>query len=148
MVRKLVQRTAYAAAAALFGWASASEAKVTKIQILSTTPICSTVSGQQVCEFGEQKVTYEGVAGLAFGELDAKNPLNAIIQDMDAAPKNARGNVEYVATFFLGKPTANSMRFASGLMWHDVPNRGGCISTNDIDQAPGDYCLSSGCQDD
>ena len=145
---KLVRRTACAAAAALLAWASGSEAKVTKIQKLSTTQICSTVGAQQVCEFGDNKLTYEGIAGLAFGELDPKNPLNAIIQDIDLAPKNTRGNVEYVATFFLVKPTEASMKFASGLMWHDVPNRGGRITINDIEKGLGDFGLSSGWQGD
>src|SRR5437764_7401109 len=146
-----LHRTTFAAAtsmAAVLAWVPASEAKVTKIQILSTTQVCSTVNNQQVCEFGDDKLAYEGIAGLAFGELDPKNPLNAIIQDIDAAPKNARGNVEYVATFFLVKPTEASMKFASGLMWHDVPNRGGRITINDIEKGLGDFGLSSGWQGD
>jgi len=147
----LFARTGWVAAcagAALF--ASSAEAKVTKIQILSTTKICTPQNPQpgqtQTCEFGDDKLTYEGIAGLAFGELDPKNPLNAIIQDIDLAPKNARGNVEYTATFFLVKPT--DMSKSSGLMWHDVPNRGGRITINDIEKGLGDIGLSSGWQGD
>jgi hypothetical protein len=144
---RLFPRAAWIAAAAVFlAWIPASHAKVTKIQILSTTPVCSTVAGQPVCEFGEGKLTYQGIAGLAFGELDPKNPLNAIIQDIDLAPKNSRGNVEYVSTFFLVKPT--DMTKASGLMWHDVPNRGGRITIADIEKGLGDFGLSSGWQGD
>jgi alpha/beta hydrolase family protein len=141
---------AASAAAALFAWTGPARAVVTKIQILSTTKICTPqtpAAGQtQVCEFGDDKLTYEGIAGLAFGELDPKNPLNAIIQDIDLAPKNAQGKVEYTSTFFLVKPT--DMSKSSGLMWHDVPNRGGRITINDIEKGLGDIGLSSGWQGD
>ena len=38
---------------------------------------------------------YERLTGHAYGELDPKNPLNAIITDIQFAPRNARGMVEY-----------------------------------------------------
>jgi hypothetical protein len=41
---------------------------------------------------------------LAYGELDPKAPLNAIITDLQLAPRNARGMVKYCATFVLVKP--------------------------------------------
>ena len=63
------------------------------------------------------------ISGRAYGELDPANPLNAIIQDIALAPKNAAGKVEYVTTFQLVMPSDASK--LSGLMWHDVPNRGG-----------------------
>jgi len=36
------------------------------------------------------------------------------------------GKVEYIASFFIVKPV--DMAQASGIMWHDVPNRGGRIT--------------------
>ncbi len=42
---------------------------------------------------------YETLTGRAFGELDPKDPHNSIIQDIALAPRNARGMVEYVASF-------------------------------------------------
>jgi hypothetical protein len=65
---------------------------------------------------------YEKITGEAFGELDPGNPLNAIITDLEFAPRNARGMVEYSATFTLLKPVDLSK--ASGVMIYDVPNRG------------------------
>lgn len=65
---------------------------------------------------------YEWVSGHAFGELDPKNPLNSIVTDLQFAPRNARGMVEYVATFTIAKPV--DMAKASGLLLYDVPNRG------------------------
>jgi len=66
--------------------------------------------------------TYEKLTGHVFGEIDPANPLNAIITDVQLAPRNARGMVEYSATFTLFKPV--DMSKASGVLIYDVPNRG------------------------
>lgn len=89
---------------------------------------------------------YETFRGRAFGELDPENPFNAIIQDIDLAPRNANGKVEYVATFQLQKPI--DMSKASGLMWHEVPNRGRRGSIDRFTREHGDVSLSSGWQGD
>ena len=47
---------------------------------------------------------YETIAGRAFGELDPADRHNRVITDLQFAPRNARGRVEYVATFFIVKP--------------------------------------------
>lgn len=65
---------------------------------------------------------YIRLSGHFFGELDPSNPLNAIINDIELAPKNARGHVEYSATFTLYRPADLSK--ASGVLWYEVPNRG------------------------
>jgi Alpha/beta hydrolase domain len=65
---------------------------------------------------------YQKLTGHAYGELDPKLPLNAIITDLEFAPLNARGMVEYVATFTLIKPA--DMANASGVLLYFVPNRG------------------------
>src|SRR6516162_206158 len=74
--------------------------------------------GQSFGEAGR----YEWLRGHAYGELDPKNPLNSIITDIEFAPRNARGMVEYSATFTLAKPVELSK--ASGVMLYDVANRG------------------------
>jgi hypothetical protein len=74
--------------------------------------------GQSFGEVGR----YEWLRGHAYGELDPKDPLNAIITDIEFAPRNARGMVEYSATFTLAKPMDLSK--ASGLLLYDVANRG------------------------
>ena len=89
---------------------------------------------------------YEVLKGRAFGELDPSLPQNAIITDIELAPKNERGMVEYEATFQITKPL--DMGQASGLMWHDVPNRGGRITIEEAERAFGDIGLSSGWQGD
>src|SRR6188474_1072429 len=47
---------------------------------------------------------YEKIAGKAFGELDPKDPKNAVIVDLQLAPRNARGKVEYAFDFYILKP--------------------------------------------
>ena len=53
------------------------------------------------------------------GELDPKDKHNAIITDLNLAPRNAKGMVEYSATFSMLKPAQ-----LSGVLYYSVPNRG------------------------
>jgi len=87
---------------------------------------------------------YERLIGHAVGELDPADPHDALITDIGLAQKNARGKVEYTTTFLIVKPV--DMTRASGLMWHDVPNRGGRLDIGG--QLNGDVGLSSGWQGD
>jgi hypothetical protein len=65
---------------------------------------------------------YQRLSGHVYGELDPKNPLNSIITDIEFAPRNARGMVEYSATFSVAIPADLSK--ASGVLFYEVPNRG------------------------
>ena len=118
-------------AAALF--AAQAAAKVVRVQLDDPKPLAST---------DPTIVPYETMTGHAFGELDPRDPRNAIIQDIDLAPVNKNGKVEYEVTFQIVKPV--EMRNASGLMWHDVPNRGGRITIVPAERKLGDVGLSSG----
>src|SRR3984957_16431027 len=89
---------------------------------------------------------YETIAGRAFGELDPNDPKNALIQDIKLAPRNAKGMVEYTATFQLVKPI--DMTKASHLMWHDVRTRAGRLAIVPAERATGAVGLSSGWQGD
>jgi hypothetical protein len=129
-----------AVAVALLAWPASAPARVTKIVIDAT--VSPAFGGVSFGAAGQ----YETIAGRAFGELDPNDPLNAIIQDIDLAPKNVDGNVEYMATFFLVKPI--DMAKSSRLMWHDVPNRGGRITISTDLRTNGDVGLSSGWQGD
>jgi hypothetical protein len=119
-------------AVAFAAWAPASQARVTRIVIDVTEPI----AGQP----------YEQLTGRAFGELDPNSPHNALITDIALAPRNATGKVEYIASFRIRKPT--TMSEASGLMWHDVPNRGGNVAFSSDLFAARDIHLLSGWQGD
>ena len=87
--------------------------------------------------------THERISGKAYGELDPADPKNAVITDIELAPRNARGKVEYVTTFSLVKPT--DMMKASGVLVYTVVNRGG---GNALPHPDGHVTLVSGWQGD
>ena len=53
--------------------------------------------------FGEAG-PYLRIRGVAKGELDPKAPENTVIVDLDKAPRDARGLVEYETDFFIMRP--------------------------------------------
>lgn len=65
---------------------------------------------------------YEQLTGVAYGEVDPKDPLNAVITDILLAPRNARGMVEYSMDFAITKPI--DMSRGNRTLLYDVPNRG------------------------
>ena len=85
-------------------------------------------------------IAYEQVAGRAFGELDPQWPGNTIIQDINLA-KDSDGKVRYLASFVIVKPV--DLKQSSGLMWHDVPNRGRVFGMADAERAAGMASTSS-----
>jgi Alpha/beta hydrolase domain len=117
-----------------------ADARVTKVVIESTLDPDTTLAATGPAG------AIKRISGRAYGELDPTNPLNAIIQDVQLAPKNANGKVEYVATWQLVMPSDRSK--LSGLMWHDVPNRGGRVTIVPAERNVGDVGLSSGWQGD
>lgn len=102
--------------AILGGFTTSVEARVTRIVVdQKESPA---FGGKSFGSVGQ----YETLVGSAFGELDPKDPHNTIITDLQFAPRNARGMVEYVATFMLVKPIDISK--ANGVLFYAVPNRG------------------------
>ncbi len=68
---------------------------------------------------------YEILLGHFYGEIDPKDPVNLVINDIQLAARNARGMVEYSATFEISKPI--DMAKSSGVLLYTVVNRGnGC----------------------
>src|SRR4051794_2498531 len=69
--------------------------------------VCATAADAHLTKIViEQRTTAgasETLSGHFLGELDPKDPHNTIITDIEFAPKNARGMVEYSATFALSK---------------------------------------------
>jgi hypothetical protein len=116
----------------------AVQARVTRIVIDETVPMPA-ASG------ASNGMAYEQIAGRAFGELDPKLPGNAIIQDIELA-KDTDGKVRYVASFVIYKPV--DLKLASGLLWHDVPNRGRVFPFAAQERAFGDIELASAWQGD
>lgn len=102
-----------------------------------------------VVEHTETAGAYVKQTGRFFGELDPKLSLNAIIQDLQLAPLNSRGRVEYSATFTLMHPSDPSK--ISGVLMYEVPNRGNSPLNARIPEDglnTGHAMLSSGWQGD
>jgi hypothetical protein len=65
---------------------------------------------------------YEKLVGKIYGEVDPRNRLNKVIVNMDKAPRNKRGRVEYWSDFCILKPV--DMARGNGKIFYDAPNRG------------------------
>lgn len=66
---------------------------------------------------------YERLDGTAYFEVDPKDPLNAVIVNLDKAPRNARGMVEFSAPFYILKP--QGMAKGNHKIFYAINNRGG-----------------------
>ena len=88
---------------------------------------------------------YERLDGTVYMEVDPEDPLNAVIVNLDKAPRNARGLVEFSSTFYILKPVDMSRgngkifygvnnrgnKLESGLRWHHVPASNNPLSAAD-----------------
>jgi hypothetical protein len=104
-----------AAGLSLVALAQGAEARVTGITINS---IASAYGGVSFGSVGP----YQFVTGVAKGEVDPRDPRNAVIQDIDLAPLNSRGLVEYTTVFQILMPVDESK--GNHIMLSEVVNRG------------------------
>jgi hypothetical protein len=94
-----------------------AQARITRIEITSAQS--PTFEGRSFGSVGQ----YEKLRGRAYGELDPLNPRNAIITDIERAPRNGNGKVEYSMDIFILKPIDLSR--GNHRLFVDVNNRGG-----------------------
>jgi len=94
-----------------------AEARVT--ELLITSVASPTFGGVSFGSVGQ----YERLSGIARGELDPNNPLNADVVNIDKAPRNVRGNVEYDVDVYILKPV--DLTKGNGRIFYNVLNRGG-----------------------
>jgi len=66
---------------------------------------------------------YEKLSGKIFFAVDPSLPANRIVTDLDKAPRNAAGKVEFSADFYLIKP--KTIARGNGAVLYEVSNRGG-----------------------
>ena len=113
--RTLPLRHALAIAVTSIGLAgtSAVDARVTRITFQTTTAVAN----------AGPVGPYEQLRGEAEGELDPLDRRNALITDIQFAPRNANGKVTYTTQFTLLKPV--DMSKAGGILMEVIPNRGG-----------------------
>ena len=109
-------------------------ARITKITITSRA---TAFNGQTFGTAG----ACEKIKGIASGEIDPKDRRNALITDIQFAPKNTRGCVEYRTNFTLIKPV--DMTKSAGVLFYNIVNRGGHqgTSTFHVGGDPGDGFL-------
>jgi len=94
-----------------------AEARVTRIEI--TTVESPTFGGYSWPGVGQ----YEKVVGIAYGEVNPYDRQNRVIVDLELAPRNSRGNVEYAFNFYILKPI--ELKKGAHKVMYEPPNRGG-----------------------
>ena len=125
----------------LLAGAREASARIVRIEIIWRGPA---YDGRRFGDVGQ----YEKIVGRAYGEVDPRDRRNALINDITLAPRNARGMVEYVATFTLMRPVDASK--ANGVMLHDMVNRGNKLLLPTFNRAcatPGASCDLEGAGD-
>jgi len=71
--------------------------------------------------------------GIAKGETNPASPENHVIADLDKAPRNVFGMVEYAADFFILRPAEPAT--TNSVLVYDVTNRGRKMIFNLLDDA-------------
>lgn len=102
-------------AAAIGFLVAQADARITHIEITKNEPA---FGGHSFGEVG----AYEHLTGRVTGELDPADPANSGIQDINLAPRNARGMVEYATNIELLKPA--DMARGNRILFFEVNNRG------------------------
>jgi hypothetical protein len=77
---------------------------------------------------------YEKIVGKVYGDVDPKSRLNRIIVNLNNAPRNRRGRVEYWSDFCILKPL--DLARGNGKLFFDAPNRGSKRIVSFLNDAP------------
>ncbi|HYZ61416.1 MAG TPA: alpha/beta hydrolase domain-containing protein [Acetobacteraceae bacterium] len=110
------------------GLAPPAQSRITRIEVTAVqSPTFDGVS------FGATG-PYEKLAGRVYGEVDPADPLNAVITDINLAPRNARGMVEYSGPILILRPMDRSKR--NGRLLFEMNNRGGVLALGLLNDAP------------
>src|SRR5580700_2177280 len=80
-------------------------------------------------------INYEQITGKVYFAVDPKLPANKIIVDLDRAPRNAQGLVEFSADLFVMKPKDPAKSNGTALL--EISNRGGRGMLSMFDLAQG-----------
>jgi hypothetical protein len=103
-------------------------AEVTRVEISSKQEV---LGGKAFGTIG----AYEKLTGRIYFAVDPNNPHNKIIADIDKAPRNSHGKVEFAADLFILRPKDASR--GNGVLLFDVPNRGGKGALGTFNRAKG-----------
>jgi hypothetical protein len=110
------RRRAFSILIAIALLASTCMARVVRVEVLSRADI------QDGKPFGAAGA-YERVTGRVYFAVDPANAHNRQIVDLDKADRNAQGEVEFSADFYLFRP--KQMSQGNGAVLFEVSNRGG-----------------------
>lgn len=91
---------------------------------LLASPLFARVTSVDIAQMGELGPHWEKVVGTVHFALDPHNPHNAVIVDIDKAPRNAAGEVEFTADFYVIRPKVGR----NGTLFLEIANRGGRIN--------------------
>ena len=106
-----------------------AEAEIIRIEITSVES--PTFDGRIFGSVG----AYEKLRGKAYGEVNPADPHNAVITDIELAPRNANGKVEYSMDIFILKPV--DLRRGNHTVFLDMNNRGNMLVLR-LNDAPPD----------
>ena len=104
------------------------DAQVTRIEIIRAES--PTFEGRVFGDVGQ----YEKLVGVAFGEVAPTDRRNALITDIDLAPRNDRGRVEYETDIYILRPVDTAS--GNGRLIYGVPNRGGKPALRRFNNSP------------
>jgi len=90
-------------------------AEVVRIEVKTRTDVLGSKS------FGSAGA-FEKLAGKIYFAVDPRNSSNRIIADIDKAPKNAAGKVEFSSDFYMIRP--KDLSRGNGTLLYEVSNRG------------------------
>ncbi|HYX19726.1 MAG TPA: alpha/beta hydrolase domain-containing protein [Thermoanaerobaculia bacterium] len=111
-------RTLLALAVAGVLAAPLAQARITRVVVDTTLSESPTFGGYSWPGVGQ----YEKIVGKAYGEVNPHDRHNRDIVDVELAPTNAHGNVEYSFDFYILKPI--DLRRGAHKMMYEPPNRG------------------------
>ncbi len=119
-------KTCFSAIGAALSLALAAHAEVTHFEVLQSAPA---FEGRSFGSVG----SYVKITARATIAIDPADPRNAIIADINKAPRNAKGWVEATSDVVLLRPA--DPRRANGSLLVDVPNRGTKLAPQLFDDA-------------
>ncbi len=113
--------------AALLATFQMAQARITKLTISRIES--PTFEGRSFGKVGQ----YEKLVGRIAGEIDPADPHNAIITDINFAPRNARGKIEYETDIMILRPVDRSA--GNHKLWYELTNRGAILAFPQINDA-------------
>ena len=126
MVSRSLRPVVVFSALALTLHAPPANAGITRIEIAERGPAFGGIA------FGDTG-PYELLKGRAYGELDPNDPHNRVIVDLQLAPRNDRGRVEYSTDVLILRPADTSR--ANGRLLFELNNRGDMRAFTDVESA-------------